>query len=712
MPGLRRPTIIGASLLTLLATIWLASQGDVAPVAAGKFAAVLAVLLNAAPALIAIWIGAAGLGYPLRAWLTPTLTQGRTVVQVGLGMAAMLGLAWALAWAGQLHTASAWGLCLLGAGLLVLAWIIARRGQSPGPSAAAAPPAEHRWPWSLVLWMPPLGLLLTAAACPPGTLWQVEAFGYDVMSYHLQLPREWLVGGAMAGLEHNVYSFLPSLVEAGYMQLGAMHGSMRDAIYTAQLFHVSLAVLAAAGVAQAARHFVERGPAVAAGAVLLAVPWVVVTGSLAYNEMAVLAFAAVAMVVLFDRGSERWGGAAAIGFLVGAATLAKLTAGFFVAVPLGLVLLTRLNHAQRWRQPPRWPVGVKAAAVAALAGALTLSPYLVRNYAWTGNPVLPFATGTLGQGHWDDALQQRWDAGHGLVSNEASRFEAFHRQWLLNAGYGALGGHGVERESQNIARFDTEGGFPLLWAVLLGSALLCVTRPGLRRAVAALAVMVAAQFAFWLLATHLQSRFLIPTLVPAALLAGIGLGRLAALTQAKVVWLWSAAALFLVALLTLSSLTILFNQTQRIQLDDGRRVAAPLWFVIDSLPGRQTPDAERGMAAHPINQLPADTRTLLVADSSPLLYLDRPFVYHTAFDRSPLGEMIRAAEGEPARVNALLRERGITHVWVHWSELARLHNTYGHDRDVTADTLRALIETGWRPVVESGRSATLYALPR
>ncbi|MFA9479617.1 hypothetical protein ACERK3_15115 [Phycisphaerales bacterium AB-hyl4] len=713
-PSLYRPMIGFAFAVTLLATIWVASQGDVVPVQPLAFVAVLAVVMEAAPVLAGVWLGAAGLGYVLRVALVPTLARGRLVVQLGLGMAAMLVLAWALAWAGLLHMASAWGLCAAGAALLGVQWIMERRETAAALASDddAGPPLrfEHAWSWMALLWALPTGLLVVAATCPPGTLWRVEAFGYDVMSYHLQLPREWLAAGAMAGLEHNVYSYLPSLVEAGYMQLGAMHGSVSSAIYTAQLFHASLAVLAAAGVTQAVRHFVDAGPAVAAGAVLLAVPWVLVTGSLAYNEMAVLAFMAVALVVLFDVVSERWGGAAVVGLLVGAATLAKLTAGFFVAVPLALVLLTRWNHALRWRQPPRWQVGVKAAAIAGVAGALMLAPYLVRNFTWTGNPVFPFATGMLGAGHWDDDLTRRWDEGHGLAWDDANRFEAFHRQWLLNTGYGALGGDDTPVETQNIARFDQEGGFPLLWVVMLGSVMFCVTRPGLRRAVGAMGLVLGVQFAFWLLATHLQSRFLIPTLVPAALLAGIGFGRLAVLTQTRVAWLWPLTASVVVLLLTLSSLTTLFNQTQRVRLDDGRVVPAPLWALIDS---RSTDDASAvgGVGGHPINDLPTQSRTLLVADSSPLLYLERPFVYHTAFDASPLGEMIREAEGDAGRVNKKLREAGITHIWVSWSELDRLHATYGHDRDVTRETLGELIDTGWQRVSDHGRSATLFALP-
>src|SRR5690606_22148703 len=105
------------------------------------------------------------------------------------------------------------------------------------------------WSWAALSWTPGLGLLLVAACCPPGSIWRTEAFGYDVMSYHLQVPREWLAAGGMVELEHNVYSYFPGLFEAGFLHLSAMHGSVRGAIYSCQLLHVTTALLAAAGVA-------------------------------------------------------------------------------------------------------------------------------------------------------------------------------------------------------------------------------------------------------------------------------------------------------------------------------------------------------------------------------------------------------------------------------------------------------------------------------
>jgi len=532
-----------------------------------------------------------------------------------------------------------------------------------------------------------------------------------VTSYHLQLPREWITLGRMAGLEHNVYSFLPSLIESGYMLIGLLSGSVLDGIYTCQLFHVTLALLAAAAIGKTVAGRAGVGAGIGAAALFLAVPWVTITRSMAYNEMGVLAFGAAAVMIAFGEAGAKRRSAVAVGLLVGAATLSKLTAGVMIAVPVGLILLWGLNRRDpsvkgkiKWLNP-------QTAAVAAMAGVLTLTPYFVRNYTWAGNPVFPFAAELLGMGHWDETLVHRWDTAHGLSPKHEGKPDALGRQWLFNTGYGAVGGHRTPREVQNVARFDREGGVPTLWiAVTVGGVLLVICRET-RRVAGALVLMLGVQVLFWMFATHMQSRFLLPTVLPACLIAGLGYGRLRAMTKQQAPTVAPLVGSAMVVTLALVSLTTLLSQTRTIpDPGTGRPLQTPLWMAVNA-PIPTDPDDP---ATHPINRLPKDSKTLLVADNSGLLYLRRPFLYATAFDADPLGVMIReagGAGGDPARVNDALRKAGITHVWVHWSELARLHNTYGHDRDVTEQTLSRLIASGWKPVETVGRSATLYALP-
>lgn len=220
------------------------------------------------------------------------------------------------------------------------------------------------------------------------------------------------------------------------------------------------------------------------GGVILLVPWVLVTGSSAYNELVVVGFAATAWAALVQMRSgtvprqdpkhaslaptRGVPGAletsAIIGVLVGAATLAKLTAGFTVALPWGALLLGTLV-SQSGRRDGGQPEDVKSVAgdvyedadrdgtagpltarfkrsgvlgpvgVCVAMGVVVLLPYLVRNAAWTGNPVFPFAGSVLGTGHWDAERLERWDAAHMPDETWNQWGSAIWRQALGNTGY-------------------------------------------------------------------------------------------------------------------------------------------------------------------------------------------------------------------------------------------------------------------------------------
>ncbi|MEM6553720.1 MAG: hypothetical protein AAF750_16500 [Planctomycetota bacterium] len=125
----------------------------------------------------------------------------------GVGLVGRLGLL--LPWV-------VWGWTVLG-WLGVVGWCV---GFWRGGAGAGVGPTR---PGSLVRrlaclgWVVPgVGVLMVAGAVAPGGLWAVDAFGYDVTSYKLQLPREWVSDGWIGGYTHNVYGYLPSLMEGGF----------------------------------------------------------------------------------------------------------------------------------------------------------------------------------------------------------------------------------------------------------------------------------------------------------------------------------------------------------------------------------------------------------------------------------------------------------------------------------------------------------------
>lgn len=704
-----------------VAWLWIVTQNGLAASQPQAFGAVPRLIAGSLPVLAALWIGAAGYGYALRLLMIRRRRDGALIEELALGIAGLLVANWLVAWAGWLTQNGA--IAVFGAGcLLNLLKLLPGKAAPETHGVSKNDRPERRGfelSWATLLLVPGGVLLIVAACCPPGALWRVEAFGYDVTSYHLQLPREWMTAGAMSGLEHNVYSFLPSLIEGGYLLIGVLSGTAVDGLYTCQLFHVTLALLGAAAVGKLIATRAGAAAGIGAAGLFLVLPWVTITGSMAYNEMGVLAFGAAALLIVLSESGTTRGGAAAAGLLVGAATLSKLTAGVMIAMPVGLILLLGLN---RWApataddeatpsvddKTTGFKHGVQLAAIAALMGATMLSPYLVRNYVATGNPVFPFAAERLGAGHWDDTLVARWDTAHGLSPKDEGRLDALSRQWLLNTGYGAIGGRPTPRETENMARFDREGGVPGLWAVVIVGGVLLLKQREARPIACGMGLMLGVQVLFWMFATHMQSRFLLPTVLPACVIAGLGYGRMVAVTKVKSPTLGPLIGSAVVVAIGLINYTTLVSQTRTVTDPQTQQaLPMPMSVVIDAPVVTSASDPN----AHPINRLPESSKTLMVADNSGLLYLTRPIVYATAFDEAPLGQVIREADGDPRKVNQRLHAAGITHVWVHWSELYRLHNTYGHDTDVTIERLTPLIASGWKPVDTVGKSATLYALP-
>jgi hypothetical protein len=692
----------------------------------------LGIVADALPSLIMLWAAAAGMGQLVFRLGLMSRDAMPWSIRCAIGLMALGLLLYTLAWTVALHRSMVMSVLAVGWIMLIAEGFRKLRRAGRGESHPTLRSIRQSLSSMNALWfsLPGAALLVMAACCPPGTIWRVEAMGYDVMSYHLQVPREWVAAGRMLGLEHNVYSFLPGMMELFYAVLITLRGGEAiGSLYACQLFSVSLMGLAAAGVGCAVLAVMRRDTSggdprirkassaasgviggIVAG-VFLCVPWVLVTGSMAYHEAGMLAFGIAALTVALQGGlGVRH--AAVVGLLLGMATLCKPTAGFMLGLPIGVLILLLA-----WRNAPsekRVGVTLRVAAVCLAVGLLTLSPYLARNAAATGNPLFPFALDLLGQGHWSDATAERWQLAHGEAPRKLAAVTAIWQQVLGNTGYGAIGGSPTPAESYNIARFANQGGLPVLWiTVAIASGLGLFSTPVFKHQkllVLAMLGWIAWQVLCWLGLTHRQSRFMITLLPPAVVLLGIGLGTLAHFGRpAKAVAL-GCGGLVIVALLWVSFLT-LQNQTTPLRDAAGNPLGpAPLGLIVDALP---TPHGT-GLLPEPIvNQRPIGSPVLIVADNSSLLYAEAPFHYASAFDEPWLADAIQRAEqtNTPSRSLAIeLRERGIRYVYVGYGELSRLHATYGFDPRITEASLRTLT-VDWPREFES-RVAGFYRVPQ
>lgn len=612
--------------------------------------------------------GAIGLGR--LAWPFVRLSREFFALQAGFGLGAMLTYSHLLGQSGLFasklglvlaYAPLALGVLMLLEQLMVRQW--ARRGDI---SFNLAP----------IVVVVPLGILLTAACNAPGVLWSSEFGGYDALSYHLQLPQEWLRLGRIVPLEHNVYSFLPSYVESAFVHLGVMRGVavgdpaspgllVQDGMPAigCQLLHAFLAMLSSWLLSRAVRAVLRRGGfaervatlcALVVGGVAFATPWVLVVGSLAYNEMVMIALFSSAVVVALEEDVRPVNRAIFAAIMIGVACGAKPTALVFAGVPTAILLLG-MAPRREW---------VRLVIPGSIVGALTLAPWMVRNYQASGNPVFPAATTVFGRAHWSSEQVERFHHAHSFSGSLGERLTLLVRE-DPNDPAGARHRGMMHRQW---------GGFFPLCALALPVCVVGLRRRGTedaRRLSWLLPIGFLAQVVLWLYTTHLQSRFLLPLLVPGSCVLGGALATLAQLPPG----LRMREPVGLAAMVMQVLFTLATYRVERGGFPAGRLLLTPSVFAGLSGLGEDvdSPDRAAAITTNPtyyVNYrvLPRDGRVFLLGDATPFYYVNTvtkepvEVRYATTWDTNPLApDIAQGANYEGAAM--VLLDRGMMGVW-------------------------------------------------
>lgn len=600
-------------------------------------------------------------------------------------------------------------LALLSVGALglLLRAVRAVRTRPPLPSA--------RWP--VLLAAPALAVLMVASASPPGALWSSEFGAFDAMSYHLALPQQWVQQGPMAGELNNVYSFLPmgGFVQSLFLVVAAvLGGGLSNAQglpvglvaseglggITCQFLHAGMAILTAGLVGRLvwgmllppsaagdyrAQRVAAMGASLAASA-YLAAPWSIVTASLAYNEHAVnLMFIGTLLLLMEFRTpvstSHSVRLAILAGLLTGAACACKPTAALF-CVPTIALAGAVLVPMRRW---------LPVAVVAGIASLLALGPVLIRCALATGNPIFPFATGLFGSGHWTSEQAARFAAGHSVAGGPR---EALRLLWEVAAT------PGEPNTPRGLFHPQWLVFFPL--SLLAGMlALICPARRATLLMLASLGLMLVA----WIFFTHAQARFLLPALVPGAVLAGLGAS--AALDRLLAGRMGSPARLAIIALS--AAIAALSAWTLNLFMREGKgRPASMLVLGGGFLSGEaararmvgMTDDERDEFAAglEPVEFVnifvPPDETVYLLGESRPYYFTRAPrhILWHTTWDRSPLGEVIGERPNQPEAWGPMLQARGVRWILVNAGEIDRLQRSGWYDPRVTALVIKDLAD--------------------
>lgn len=575
-----------------------------------------------------------------------------TAFATGLGLSLLSLLTLAVGLGGGLRQP----LIFVGAGVLVVslslaqAWRVWRTDRTTRWDAEQGPSRDRYLAWCRprVEWLAVPFVLVTmgGALLPP--------IHFDVLEYHFQVPREWVQSGRIGYLPHNIYGNMPlggeTLVALTMSlspgELGWWWGALSGKLVMA--LHAPLAALL---LVSAGRRFATARAGVLAAILYLSTPWTVHVSVNGLNEgvLAYYVLAAVYAAGLWlnqrraDAGAAR-GYVWLAGWMAGSAAACKYTSVVLVVVPLlGFVIVT----ARRDR--------LRAVFACGMAVTLACGLWYAKNWVQMGNPVYPLMPGVFG-----DELR---------TPEQIAQFQQAHQV-------------PVDRAGRRYSAGQAWDSLRLVWGTSLWHSPLLVPFTllvWLRRRTLRQAALWGGGFlifvALWWVTTHRVDRFLVPAWPLWAMVAGIGAA-------------WSSSAVWRPVMWVVASLGLLANIVM---------VALPLvgsdHFLVRLEQLRDDPRLTTVSVAHQyLNQhVPAGKCALLVGDAC-AFDVRVPVLYNTCFDANILEQLVRGHSDAERR--ARLNQRGVSHVYVDWAEIARYRQpgNYGFTQYITPALLHDELE--------------------
>jgi hypothetical protein len=551
-----------------------------------------------------------------------------TVLAIGVGLNVVSLVTLTLGLAGLLRRDL---FVLLGIGVCVAAavtrrWAGCDSGTCRVPSLASEQ-EDLAWNWSprwLWLLAPFAIALLGSAMTPP--------LDFDVREYHLQAPKEFYQAGRITFLPHNVYANMPlgaemlslaGMVVSGDWWTGAMVGKTLIALFAP----LGSLLLYAVG-----RRLATPAAGIVAALVYVSIPWVAIVSSQALVEgaFAFYLFAALYGVLIWrqalaapneymDQRRAALGMLSVAGFLAGSAVSTKYPAVLYCAAPLTVLVV---GIGWRFLSPRTLAISLSIFLFAMLLGC---GLWFAKNAAFTGNPTYPLLYRVFGSEQWSVGKEQQWQDAHRPPPYQMD--DLAERLWQL-----AFVGTWIS---------------PLVVPL----ALLAFFEKRAIRLTRLLAIAIAFIFASWWLLTHRIERFVVPIWPLAAILAGIGAT-------------WSTAMLWRRALIA----ALVVGLTYDFVLMAGGPVGENRYLM--SLAELRAESVRRVDPWHEyLNAHAGEIKgVLLVGDAQPF-DLEVPNQYNTVFDRSIFEELVR--DHSPDEVRKALLDRGISHIYVSWPEIAR-----------------------------------------
>lgn len=545
--------------------------------------------------------------------------------------------------------------------------------------------ASSKTPFSHLALRIVIGLLcvttLLGAALPP--------WDFDVLEYHLQVPKEWFRQGQITFLPHNVYGNMPLGGEMHALLAMTLMPGERGWFYGAlagKVVMASFSLLTAAGLYAAGARFYRPWCGLIAAVLYLSHPWIAHVSVNGLNDGILACYVFLAAYALWlSRTALANVGLA--GFLAGAAAACKYPGAAFAVLPLLAWTLWPAPSSERaGRLALRW----KAALAFLIAATLGGGAWYAKNAVLTGNPTYPMLYGVFDGKTRTPEKDAQWRKAHQVPHDQQGN--AYSIGQLMNS-------------AKTITLSDKLASpllLPLL-AVALISGFFTLRQGSTSARFPALpfVILLVITVAIWWLASHRLDRFLLPAWPFAALLAARGT------TWSKLpAWRWTSGTILglglLYCFLAVAS-PLVGDNRWFVSLEQLRRDGP--WS--EPMPQRVSP-AHRWLNA---NVKPGQA-VLLVGDAAPF-DLEPVTYYNTCFDSCLLCDwMIDRTVQERKRE---LEQRNIAWVYVDWNEIRRYQSpgNYGFDPRFDEELLDELVEQGilGPPSADAGQSTEAKPRP-
>lgn len=490
---------------------------------------------------------------------------------------------------------------------------------------------------------------------------------YDVLEYHLGAPALYYQHGKVFFLADNVYANFPQNLEmTAFLSmlvlgkwLGAITAQILLQFYGLALF---LAVYLLAkmifgsfssihlryNVHIPTETFHLAAPsstALIAALLMYCLPWTADLLRIYYVEIP-QAFLLVLMLTLWYDSNQAQNALLQVGqepyrytmmgILLGIAVSFKYTALFFGIAALGPLLLWQVWQLYHAKHISKRVVALSV-FLFSIGFLLAFSPWAIRGFINTSNPIYPLFQDILAPHHWSAQQYAKFRLAH------APEYTTFS---------------GIMGQLGRVFLTDSHNGILFLSLLIPGVAALWW------RKLRPLAIFSCIWVVLWIGFTHQISRFIFIVWV----LLAISMAYL-------IVWLWHHPSLFKLGrsvIIILLVLTAYHHASLTVPgvYDHFVGIVSSKQIIMQHHP----PYPAEEFIQENIPNKPSSGKILLVGEAR-TFYLDHDIVASTVFDNNLL-ETLFTKYSNPSQIAEALRQHRVHYLYFHWNEVLRLQETY------------------------------------